>query len=235
LREPRCCLDKHVRARRRKGPSPTGRTTDGRWRDAGAPENQLLVFPAWQPQRYSQALTALARVWSRQRPAKVRQRPPARVRGNVRFRAGLTRKPPVRYRPRPDVRRSTRENPGRGLMRLLMSSSPAPFCSGPNATFGPAHHNGAPTVHRQIYSAPPRRPAPAPKPQRQRGQCDKPLGVELVIRTLVLHERHHLHRVQTVRALPPYHVAPRRAREMTSGRRQVGGNDRRFPVSVKTL
>src|SRR3954465_14242489 len=51
----------------------------------------------------------------------------------------------------------------------------------------------------QRPAAPPGHGAEA---QAQRVQLDEALGINLVIRALVVLERHHLHRIQAVRAFP---------------------------------
>src|ERR1700761_1151632 len=75
----------------------------------------------------------------------------------------------------------------------------------PNHRLQPVQRTGS-FVARQI-SPILERPAPAPRhrpqPKPQRVQLDEPLSIDLIVRALIILERHHFHRIQAVRTFPP--------------------------------
>src|SRR3954462_4203062 len=87
---------------------------------------------------------------------------------------------------------------------LCASAKAAPLSSTPDSA--PSNWRNSGTEAWYIESViflqlPPAPPGRGPEPQPQRVQLDETLRVELVVGALVLLERHHLHRIEAVRAL----------------------------------
>src|SRR5829696_5749155 len=85
-----------------------------------------------------------------------------------------------------------------------MSGASRSFTSTPDSAPSNWRNSGTEAWYIESVIAsqlPPTAPGHGPQPQPQRVQLDEALGVELVVGALVLLERHHLHRIEAVRAL----------------------------------